>query len=307
MKYYLSIDIGGTNLKYGLLDRSGRLIEHDKVSTPTNSREDFMRVLMSIIDAQITRIRGIAISVPGKIDVSQGIVYFGGSLPFLDKYPLGATLSGKYHLPVGLENDGKAAALAELWLGNLKKTPNSAAVVLGTGVGGGVILNGHLLYGTHFQAGEFSFMLNNFNDSNFIKAAVGGNTSAVGMIRDIGVALSLPNPTDGIAVFKKIEDGNPIALAKFTHFCNYVAKMILNVQSVVDLQRYVIGGGISAQSLVVKTINTEYDQMLAATPIIHDTLTRPEIIVAKFGNDANLYGALYSLLQQMNGERQAVI
>ncbi|MCC3164305.1 ROK family protein [Lactiplantibacillus pentosus] len=307
MKYYLSIDIGGTNLKYGLLDRAGHLIEHDKVPTPTSGLDDFMQVLTSIIDTQISRVRGIAISVPGKIDVSQGVVYFGGSLPFLDKVPLGKQLSEKYHVPVGLENDGKAAAMAELWLGNLQQTPNSAAVVLGTGVGGGIILNGQLLYGTHFQAGEFSFMLNDFKNSNFIDAAVGGNTSAVGMIRNIGTELSLKDPADGIAVFQQIKAGNPIAVTKFKHFCNYVAKMILNVQSVVDLQRYVIGGGISAQPLVVKTINAEYNQMLAATPIIQDSLTKPEIIAAKFGNDANLYGALYSLLQQVNGERQAVI
>ena len=303
MKYYLSIDIGGTNLKYGLLDRAGNLIKHDKVPTPTDSLESFMTTLTSIIDAQIDQIRGIAISVPGKIDVAKGVVYFGGSLPFLDKVPLGAQLSKRYHVPVGLENDGKAAAMAELWLGNLQTTPNSAAVVLGTGVGGGIILNGQLLYGTHFQAGEFSFMLNDFNNTDFVKAAVGGNTSAVGMIRNIGTNLGLANPTDGLAVFEQIKAGNPIAVAEFKHFCNYVAKLILNVQSVVDLQRYVIGGGISAQPIVIETINSEYNQMLDATPIIKDSLTKPEIIAAKFGNDANLYGALYSLLQQLNGER----
>lgn len=303
MKYYLSIDIGGTNLKYGLLDRAGNLIEHDKVPTPTDNRDEFLKVLESVIDTYVTRIRGIAISVPGKIDVQTGTVYFGGSLPFLDKFPLQKVLEAKYHLPIGLENDGKSAALAELWLGNLSDTPNSAAVVLGTGVGGGVILNNQLLYGTHFQAGEFSFMLNNFGNSDFIQSAVGGNTSAVGMIRTIGTELGLKNTTDGVAVFEAIKAGNQFAVKTFTHFCMYVAKMILNVQSVVDLQRYVIGGGISAQPLVIQTINNQYDEMLAKAPIIQETLTKPSIIKAKFGNDANLYGALYSLLQQLNGER----
>lgn len=302
MKYYLSIDIGGTNLKFGLLDRAGNLIEHDKVPTPTDNRDHFLSVLESIIDAYVTQIRGIAISVPGKIDVQQGIVYFGGSLPFLDKFQLKAKLEAKYQLPVGLENDGKSAALAELWLGNLSDTPNSAAVVLGTGVGGGVILNNQLLYGAHFQAGEFSFMLNDFNNPDFIQAAVGGNTSAVGMIRTIGTQLGLADVTDGVGVFEAIKSGDQFAVTTFNHFCLYVAKMILNIQSVVDLQRYVIGGGISAQPLVVQTINQQYDQMLKQTPIIQATLTKPNIIKAKFGNDANLYGALYSLLQQLNGE-----
>lgn len=303
MKYYLSIDIGGTNLKYGLLDRAGKLIGHDKVPTPSDNREHFLAVLEAVIDAYVNQIRGIAISVPGKIDVQKGIIYFGGSLPFLDKFPLKSVLEDKYQLPVGLENDGKSAALAELWLGNLTDTPNSAAVVLGTGVGGGIILNNQLLYGTNFQAGEFSFMLNDFKNPDFIEAAVGGNTSAVGMIRTIGTQLGLTDATNGIAVFEAIKAGEPFAVKTFNHFCLYVAKMILNIQSVVDLQRYVIGGGISAQPLVITTINDQYDQMLAATPIIQATLTKPDIIQAKFGNDANLYGALYSLLQQLNGER----
>lgn len=302
MKYYLSIDIGGTNLKYGLLDRSGNLVEHDKIPTPTTNRADFIAGLSSIIDSRITKVRGIAISVPGKIDVINGIVHFGGSLPFLDQLGLKALLEQRYHVPVGLENDGKAAAMAELWLGNLQPISDGAAIVLGTGVGGGIVLNHQLLYGHHFQAGEFSFMLNNFSKNDFMEAAVGANMSAVGMIRKIGRELSLPDPTDGVTVFEHIRAGEQFAITEFTRFCNYVAKMILNIQSVVDLQRYVIGGGISAQPLVVATINKQYDQMLDENSIIKETLTRPKIINARFGNDANLYGALYSLLQQLDHE-----
>ncbi|WP_279233301.1 family 1 glycosylhydrolase [Leuconostoc lactis] len=103
-------------------------------------------------------------AVPGKVDHHDETIYGGGALQFLDQVNLPAAL--QLAVPVSVENDGKAAALAELWLGNLKNVQNGAAVVLGTGVGGGLILNGQLYAGSHFQAGELSFMVLDTDLSN---------------------------------------------------------------------------------------------------------------------------------------------
>jgi len=307
MSNYLSIDIGGTNLKYGILNNSGILISHDKVPTPKSNIMDFTRTVFKIIDNYKDQIKGIAISSPGKIDNTTGTIYHGGSLPFLDKINLKQIIEDKYGILTNVENDGKSAALAELWLGNLKGENNAAAIVLGTGVGGGIIINGQLLYGEHSQAGEFSFMLNNFNNNNFLESAVGANTSSVNMIKEIGTALKLDDPYDGIRVFEAINNNNQLIMPTFNKFCSYVAKLILNIQSVVDVKKFVIGGGISAQPIVVKTINTEYDNLINEVPIVKDTLTRPEILNARFQNDANLYGALYSLLTKVDFQRNYVI
>ncbi|WP_455646760.1 family 1 glycosylhydrolase [Leuconostoc sp.] len=103
-------------------------------------------------------------AVPGKVDHHDETIYGGGALQFLDQVNLPAAL--QLAVPVSVENDGKAAALAELWLGNLKNVQNGAAVVLGTGVGGGLILNSQLYAGSHFQAGELSFMVLDTDLSN---------------------------------------------------------------------------------------------------------------------------------------------
>ncbi len=120
MTQYLAFDVGGTNLKYALLNNSGEIIEKDKTSTPTDNINNFMAKIYEIADKYVGKFEGIAICAPGKVDVQKGIVYFGGALPFLDQTNFKELLENRYHIPVGVENDGKAAGLAELWLGELK-------------------------------------------------------------------------------------------------------------------------------------------------------------------------------------------
>ena len=89
----------------------------------------------------------------------------------------------------------------------------------------------------------------------------------------------------------------------FNDFCRKVANLINDVQAVVDLDAIAIGGGVSAQPIVVKGINQAYDKIRDDNPIIKMTFTRVQILDAKFKNDANLYGALYNLLLHLNGEK----
>lgn len=299
MRNYLSIDIGGTNLKYGLIDHSGNLLFKQQKATPTE-KDAFIKEFKEIIADYQSKILGVAISVPGKVDSQKGIVYHGGSLPFLDQMNFQTLIQSDFgELPVGVENDGKAGALAELWLGVLQDQPNSAAIILGTGVGGGIIINNQLLPGSHFQAGELSFMINNYQLAGNDKL-VGMSCSAVEMIEKIATELNLADKKDGLAVFEQLSRQNPAAWKIFRAYCQRIAYLILNVQSVVDLTTYAIGGGISSQPLLVKTINEEYDKMLLELPLVKQTLVRPKIKRAKFENSANLYGALYGLLQKLD-------
>lgn len=178
MTKYLSIDIGGTNVKYAELNEAGDVIAKDKVKTEHNL-DDFLAEIDQIVDKfQAGGLSGIAFCAPGKIEDTT--IRFGGALPFLD----GVDFAKRYEklgLPVAVVNDGKASALAESWLGSLQGVKNGAAIVLGTGVGGGIIVNGQLLAGEHFQAGELSFGILNVDKTGY-DAMVGSYGSAVGMI-----------------------------------------------------------------------------------------------------------------------------
>ena len=298
-KNYLSIDIGGTNVKYAELNNAGNIIEQGKIKT-SHDKEQFLKNIDRIVAKYVKKgIKGIAFCAPGKIAHTK--IHFGGALPFLDGIDF-AVRYKKYDIPVTVINDGKASVLAENWLGSLKDMRNCAAITLGTGVGGGIIVNGKLLNGAHFQAGELSFLQLNMKEPGFDGFA-GGYASAVQMIKNVNEAIENDDETDGLAAFEAINNGNEKAKKIFDEYCKRIAAIIIDIQAVVDLDAIVIGGGISAQPIVIQGINQAYDQVLADNELIRKTFTRPKIVEAKFKNGANLYGALYNLFIHVNGEK----
>lgn len=292
MSKYLSIDIGGTDIKYAILDQTGKILDQDKIKT-TRDKENFLSSVDQIVNKYIGKINGIAFCAPGKI--ANNTIHFGGSLPFLD----GVNFAERYQnleIPVSVINDGKASVLAENWLGSLKNIDDCASVTLGTGVGGGIIVNGKLLNGFHSQAGELSFMQLNLQDETMTGMA-GGYASAVKMIEDVNKAVGNTQIDDGFAAFDAIKAGDSKAEQIFKAFCKRIAFLILNLQSVVDLQKIAIAGGISAQPAVIEGINNAYDEILSKNDLLRTTLIKPEIVVAKFKNNANILGALRNLLR----------
>lgn len=150
MKNYLVFDAGGTFTKYALMNENAEILEKDKVPTPdyhTKTKEDYYAVLDSVVEKYKNRIEGIAISMPGMLDNRNGYCVTAGYLAYLAGSTVGTELSQRYGIPVSVENDGKCAALAEFWRGSLKGCTNGAVVVIGTGVAGGIILNGKLFRG----------------------------------------------------------------------------------------------------------------------------------------------------------------
>lgn len=179
---YLVFDVGGTFIKYALMDQKGKIYEKYKVPTPfqdgkvddngdeitpyTVKTEDGIAAFLEQIDiiygkySKEYQITGIAMSLPGQVNVNQGIVYGGGSLPYLDRVPLGNLISRRCgNVPVALENDAKCAALAEVWIGNAKDCKDACVLVFGTGIGGGIIIDRKVRHGVGMIAGEMSFFV----------------------------------------------------------------------------------------------------------------------------------------------------
>ena len=178
------------------------------------------------------------------------------------------------------------------------------AITLGTGVGGGILVDNRVLHGWTFQAGELSWMITNSGlGTQNMAAYTGYSCSAVNMIRKVNIALgNTSNLDDGISAFKAINDGDLRAVAIFKRYCRNVAIMIINIQTVINASKFVIGGGISAQPVVIKEIDNQVHKLLDSNPMIGKQMIAPPIVAAKHGNDSNLYGALYALLLELNGE-----
>ena len=289
----LAIDFGGTQVKSALVSEEFTL----EKSLPTQSSPQTLNQTLDVIDYLVTSVKvaltGIAISVPGTVDTDEGVIYHGGLLRFFHGFRIKDILEAKYHLPVTALNDGKAAALGELAMGHLQGVTNGAALVLGSGLGGGLIINGKLFQGSHFQAAELTFLLPVQMEKVNPSQMRGTTLSAVGFITRVNEDLK-----DGREAFKAINARNEAVYPIFEAYCRNLAITILNLQSIFDMEIFVLGGGISAQPVLIEEVNRQFDKVRHEIDFIGKIIKRPKIIACHHHNGANLIGAAYFLKQR---------
>lgn len=301
MKQYLVLDFGGTYTKYALMDENGAFLKRGKVTSQCDDLEHMLASVVPLKEQFAGQFEGVAVSMPGRIDTEKGIAYTGGMFQFIKDTPMGAELEKLFGVPVTIANDGKCAASAEAWNGALADVQDGVVIVLGTGTGGGIVLNHEVRMGCAFGAGEFSLFganlemlslgISGFGQGNDIFLA--GFLSATGLLRLYGIQKGaqdkLPG-VDGVAFFKAYDEGEPEAKKALEEFGRYGAAAIYSIQSVLDVQRIAIGGGISARPEVTETLRKAVDRQFEEIPFT--SFGKPEIVPCRYGNDANLIGAL---------------
>lgn len=268
----LTIDIGGTNIKYGLCDESGN-IQH-KGEYPTLDTAD--KIVQSICDLPF-EYTGIAISMPGIVNEDHSKALITGKLSFLSNYPLRDRLEEIKNCKVTIENDGRCATWAELGYGNLMDSKNALVVVLGTYIGMGIVIDHKVYEGSHLLAGEYS-------DAHMDTEKTFKNTMAAYFGKD---GLERATGLTGKELFNNLDDEK--VYAGFDQYCQNLAWMLSNTQLLLDVDTILIGGGISAQSKLIECIKENMRGLKQWFP----TLENPDIKACKFNNDANLLGALY--------------
>ena len=242
--------------------------------------------------------------LPGFIDAEHGVVRGGGapSIIYNIGTPVGPRLAELCGCKVWIENDGKAAAIAELQRGALQGCSNAAVFVIGTGVGGGLIINGQLVRGRDFTAGEYSFMNTNADAWSDGKKSMACQCSTSALLDAYRVRRQLPAdvPMNGRLFFDAANAGEPEALEVLEAFCMAVDVQIYNLSVLLDLEKVAIGGGISGQPLLIETLDRVYEEkILKGHPFSEEqarSLPRPEIVPCAFHNEANQIGALVSYL-----------
>lgn len=227
----------------------------------------------------------------------EGVIYHGGLLRFFHGFRVKETLQAKYHFPVAAHNDGKAAALAELATGHLKGVTNGAALVLGSGLGGGIIINGKLFQGSHFQAGELTFLLPLQMEKLDPSLMQETTLSAIGLITKVNEILASLDLKDGLLAFKAINAKKEAVYPIFETYCRNLAITILNLQTIFDMETFVLGGGISAQSILIEEVNRQFDKVHHEIDFIGKIIKRPKIVACHHHNGTNLIGAAYFLKQ----------
>lgn len=311
-KLCFGIDIGGTTVKLGLFTEKGNLIDKWEIST---RKEDNGSLILGDVTKSIQekieekgldkdQIIGIGIDVPGPVTedgtVLQCVNLGWGIFNVSDEMK---RLTG-FETKVG--NDANVAALGEMWQGGGKGYKNLIMVTLGTGVGGGVILNGKILTGSNGAAGEIGHITVNYEEQERCNCTKYGCleqfASATGIVKETKRLLNNSTEPSKLrelqylsakAIFDCAKEGDLLANKSVEQLGRYLGIALSHVAAVVDPQAFVIGGGVSkAGSMLTDVIKKHYEQNVMFA------LKNKEFKLAELGNDAGIYGCAKLIIEK---------
>lgn len=296
MGTYACIDIGGTAIKYGCANKTGRLF--DTGSMPSEAVQGAGEIIHKVIGIVQTfqvkyDIVGIAISTAGIVHSQTGeILYAGDHFPGYTGLKLAHIIEEACGLPCTVENDVNAAGLGEYWLGAGRGASSLCCLTVGTGIGGCLITNGKLWHGASNSAGEIGYMLTGGPGTLEEQASV---TALLRMIAERkGLAVE---SIDGKRVFQWICDGDEIAIEGMDCLIHRLAIGIADICYVFNPELIVVGGGIMAQAdYICPRLTAALREVLLPYVFQH---TR--VVAAALQNHAGMLGALYYFLQTRSG------
>ena len=334
--FSIGVDLGGTNLRIAAVSRDGELLEKVTLGTKVALGRD--HVINEMCDAiqrlsakykESGKLLGAGIGIPGIIDMQTGMLRKSANLPGWDDYPVRAEIERRLGAPVILENDANVAALGEQWLGAARGVPNMAVVTLGTGIGGGIVLGGKIWHGMNGMAGEFGHVTvepegypcgcgNRGCSEKYASASaimrMAREAITSGEAPSLAAAASADAEFGAKSIYNLALQGDEHARRIFRTFGRYLGILLAGLINVLNLDMFVIGGGVSsAWDAYAPNMFEELRQrslVYAATapidPLRNDFLGKEEgaaaqteshterktiITRALLGSDAGLYGA----------------
>lgn len=311
MKYVFGVDIGGTTVKLGFFDEEGNILE--KWEIPTRKDLGGKYILPDIADSITDKLMekgitkeevvGVGVGVPGPVD-ADGVVFKAVNLGW-DIFSVSNTLGDLINLPVKAGNDANVAALGEMWKGGGKGHDDLVAVTLGTGVGGGIIVQGKLLAGATGAGGEIGHIHVEDNETDRCGCGKTGCLeqygSATGLVRLAKRTLEATDEAsvlrDGEITAKDICDAakakDAVAVKVMEQFGAYLGRGLAAIACVVNPEVFVIGGGVSkAGEMLFDYIRPHYEKY-----VFHGS-KNTKFALATLGNDAGIVGAARLVLEQ---------
>ena len=305
MKYCFGVEIGGTTVKIGLFKTDGELVDKWEIKTRTENKgeailpdiAESLKKKMEEKGIEASQMSGIGIGVPAPVD-DNGVVQNTANLGWGYK-EVNREMEELTGLKVAAGNDANVAALGEMWLGAGKGQKNMIMVTLGTGVGGGVIVNGHPLVGAHGAGGEIGHLCVNYEETEHCGCGKTGcleqYASATGIARlakkrlaadDAASSLRDKKEISAKTVFDALKDGDKVAEEIVEEFGVYLGHAMANLAAVVDPSVIVIGGGVSkAGEILLDYVEKNFQEKAFFAN------KNTEFVLATLGNDAGICGA----------------
>ena len=310
MKYHLGVDLGGTNIKAGVTDQQGKILL--KYSVKTKKAGDATVISEQIVGLchevckkagiSMDEIASVGIGIPGTVDAETGMVIYANNL-HLDDAPVGKIVSEALGKPVLLNNDASCAAFGEFVSGSGKEYRSIVMVTLGTGVGGGIILNGKPWDGMEGSGGEIGHMVIDAGGEPCTCGRTGcweAYSSATALVRDTRLAIEqhpesllrkVMEKTGKISAktaFDAMRMGDTVAKELVDRYLFYLSEGIANIINIFAPEAVILGGGVcnEGDALLVPLKKLVYQKCYGGNKIRH-----ADIKIAALGNDAGIVGA----------------
>ncbi len=310
-KYGFGVDIGGTTCKLGLFETSGNLLEKWEIPTDTSNEgenilSDIAKSLNEKMAEQIIQkddIEGIGIGLPGPVR-SDGVVPMCVNLGWKNRNVAKEMESLMDGIKVKAANDANVAALGEMWQGGGRGSKNLVMVTLGTGVGGGIIIDGEIMPGSNGAGGEIGHITVNPHETDACNCGRRGcleqYASATGIVRIARQHLAKEHESSLLeelgeisakAVFDVYKDGDKTAEAIVDEFAQILGNALSNLACVLDPEVFVIGGGVSKAGKPLLDAVEKYYRQAAFS-----SCNFIRFALASLGNDAGMYGCVKLIL-----------
>ena len=310
--YYLGIDLGGTNIAAAVVDENYKIIGEGKVKTncprPAEEIADsiYEAGMLAINDCglKLDDIYEVGVGCPGSVNPETGIICYSNNLGFVNA-PIGQMAEERFGRKVFLENDANAAAFGEQLAGAGKNAGQFVAITLGTGVGGGVIINGHILSGMNSAGGELGHMVI-VKDGEACSCGRNGcweaYASATALIRQTKAAMEQHKESkmweiagdlenvNGKTAFDGLRADDETAKTVVAQYCDYVACGLTNIINIFQPDVLCIGGGISKEG---ETLVAPIRKYVERERYSKNVQKQTEIKPALLGNDAGIIGAAF--------------
>ncbi len=309
--YHIGIDLGGTNIAVGLVTEEGKILQ--KTSVPAGAERPFEEIFADMADcirkllAQTgvaeSELASIGIGTPGALDTQKGLLIFAGNFKYGKMVDYRQLMAKHFSVPVYIGNDANVAALAEARVGAAAGTKNALMITLGTGVGGGIIINGEIFEGYVSAAGELGHILLAHDGEQCTCGRKGcweAYASVTALIRQTKAAMeahpeSLMNrvPMDkvnGRTAFDAAKEGDETALAVVDTYEEYVAEGLADLINIFSPEITAVGGGISKEGdYLLDPIRKKVGTRIFGAGLLPER----KIVAAQLGNDAGIIGAAF--------------
>ena len=304
----LIFDVGGSNIKFALMSPEGEILEHKKIPTPWSGVEDYLNAFVTLAQDYQGQVDGVGISTNGRM-MPDGNTYRAYTADYLTGLNIKEELEARLGLPVAVENDGEAAAIGEWQYGAGRGTNTSLTIVLGSGMGAGMVVDGKPWRGVKRNGSMVFGQLTTSVPAEDRYTISGIETGFMFVLMQMAGAKQMPmDQMTGEYFFQLVAQGDPLACGLLANYCKGVAITIFNDALLLDPDMVIVTGGLAEQPMLIQMIHDALKEIskncltfqgmdLTQIPGVGIDLSDFDIdfVKGELCLDANLYGALYCI------------